>query len=130
MPIDLRPFTEYRVSCSVLDTLPIGTFLIKLKDHRPALVTRLVKPNDPTRGYTALQLSPDKRLLYYFWTRKSQGTFACKKLGLASITNTWQRIVQPGEEGFDLLDAFKIACDHRRGLTMSDAMLRQALGLT
>ena len=90
------------------------------------------RPKDPGK-YPAINQSPTGLLLYYFWrslNRDGGTSEAIKKLGQAATGHTWRWIVQPGDPGYEKLDAFKVACDHRRGHSVSDKLLRQAIGLT
>lgn len=118
------------VSPAGLDELPIGTFLILSSDALdggPVAIMRLVQPNDPS-PYLWNKLTPGGRLLYYFW-RHFDGK-ATKRLGKASVAHKWRWIVEPHHPGYELLDAFKIACDHRRGQVVKPTLLYRALGLT
>jgi hypothetical protein len=127
--LHLHPYARYRLEPRVLDRLPLGTFLISAGNpgagSLPEAAMRLVKPNAPQR-YPAPKLTPEGRLLYYFWSHRTGGKRA---LGMASTAKTWRWIVQPGEPGYEELDAFKIACDHRRDKPVSLGLLYKALGL-
>ena len=91
---------------------------------------RVVKPNLPA-NYSSVHLTPGKRLLYYFWRFKPTGqSEAVKRLGMITDTRRWDWVITPEHPGFATLDAFKIACDHRRGQSISPALLYKALGLT
>lgn len=132
--VDVTLLASYRVEPSVLDTFPVGTFFLTAyhgENQRPATAMRLVKPRYPGK-YPANMLSPGNHLLYYFWRslkRPDASSESIKKLGQAAIGHTWRWIVQPGDEGFEMLDAFKIACDIRRHKAVSPKLLYQALGL-
>lgn len=133
--VDVAQLLSYRVEPQVLDTFPVGTFFLAAyhgENQRPATAMRLVKPRFPDR-YPSINLSPGKHLLYYFWrslTREDSQSEAVKKLGQAATGHTWRWIVQPGDPGFEELEAFKVACDLRRGKNVSNGLLYRALGLT
>lgn len=126
--VPIQQYARYDISAQVLDTLPLRTFLIGARRYQlgggPETVMQLIKPAEGGR-YSAINLSPGGNLLYYFW---SAAKGAQTKLGQASLSKNWRWIVQPGEEGFELLDAFKIACHHRRGQMVSTVLLYRALG--
>lgn len=132
--VDVAQLLSYRVEPQVLDTFPVGTFFLTAyhgENQRPATAMRLVKPRFPDR-YPSINLSPGKHLLYYFWrslTREDSQSEAVKKLGQASVGRTWRWIVQPGDPGFEELEAFKVACDIRRHKEVSPRLLYQALRL-
>lgn len=115
------------------DRLPLLTFLVRTDMGTlglvPNRVVRIVKPNNP-RAYSKAKLTPGERLLYVCWGNG----FAVKTLKDAQ-QDTYRHIVQPGDPGYDMLDAFKIACDHKRSWTSGPApfepdLLYRALGLT
>lgn len=129
--VNVHPYARFHIDGKTLDVMPIGTFFVSVgkvyEDGKPETVMRLVKPGeDKTSRYPSAKLTPGGRLLYYFWNHNDG---AVKKLGMASTSKTWRWIIQPGEDGFELLDAFKIACDHRRGKWMPPDLLHRALGL-
>lgn len=128
--VDVQPYARFHIEPRTLDVMPIGTFLVSVGktyvDGPPETVMRLVKPGGDTSRYPSAKLTAGGRLLYYFWNHTDGSV---KKLGMASTSKTWRWIVQPGEEGFDTLDAFKILCDHRRGKQVPTTLLYRALGL-
>ena len=128
--LDVHPHARFFIAPRLLDMMPLTTFLIatssRSEEATPLVAVRLVKPNDPS-PYAEQKLTPDKRLLYYFW---SHAEGAKQALGQASTTKRWRWIVQPGDPGFEELDAFKILCDHRRGRIVDTTLLYRALGLT
>lgn len=105
---------EYVLGKADIDKLPIGTFLIESEVATrvdPHKVMRVVRPNEP-KNYRAGLRTPGDRLVYICWASGR----ALKQL--YSFTGTGDMrlafIVQPGEPGYDILDAFKILCDTKR----------------
>lgn len=122
---------EYRFKPEAIDMLPIGTFLVKVligTGGFPDMVGRIVKPNDPGR-YRAAMRTPGNRLVYVCWAEGE----AVKQLYpvVAGATQGkplhFRYIVQPGDEGFDLLDAFKLGCDHARAMSAGPVSFPAAL---
>lgn len=122
----------YYVTRPDLDRLPLNTFLVRAMMSTEGRVLqavfRLVWPRDPSQ-YRRETLTPNKRLLYGFWT----GGMAVKRLADAQA-ETWRHIVLPTDPGFDLIDGFKIQCDTRRSVAgrpvrTSPTLLYKALGL-
>lgn len=122
----------YLLHTHQIDVLPLGTFLITvLPGDRgiPSRVDRVVKPDD-TGKYSLSTLTPQGRLLLCFWVLGK----ATKSLRGVNDALEFRHIIQPGDDGFDLLDAFKIACDTRRAwagkpVTHDPKLLLRALGL-
>lgn len=122
---------DYKLPQAVLDLLPVGTFLIEAEpgtDGYPRDVSRIVKPNEPL-NYSPAFLTMGNRLLYMFWT----GGNAIKRLHRMPRPpkeTCCRYIIQPGDPGFHLMDAFKVLCDSRRAMsggpvpTKSTLMLR------
>jgi len=92
----------------------------------PGTCTRLVRTNNP-KGYKPSRLSPGGSLLCCFWLHAGHGE-AVRHLAHASVPHVWRWVIQPGEDGYDTLDAFRIACAHRVGRPMSDRMIRGPWG--
>lgn len=114
--LDLTPFARYRFGAEIVDKLPHLTFLVGADNETacPSVAMRIVLVRRD-RKYGKSYLTPGGRLLYHFWSgRSTEGeSMARRRLGMATTGHSWAWIVKPGEPGFDLLDAFKIACDHR-----------------
>lgn len=123
---------QWRIPPEMLDEMPLLSFLIGTDvglGGYPCFAMRLVKPGRPDL-YPRQHLTPGKRLLYYFWRHHVEnGPESVKKLGMASKVKKWRWVIRPGEPGYDRLDAFKIACDHRLHKSMMPTLLHQALGL-
>lgn len=130
----------YALNAPDFDRVPLLTFLVETMMGTDGLVPeramRIVKPNDPS-GYPPAKLTPDKRLLYVFWAgaRLVNGRIepprATRMLRDAK-RGSFRHVVMPGEDGYELLDAFKIACDIRKAGAdhrMSPELLYRALGI-
>lgn len=130
----MAPIPERKVlSSSDHDELPLLTFLVRASDKvdLPRTCMRLVKPNNP-EDYHKDYLTPGDRLVYYFWWHVEDGeSKAIKRLAPMGVSRVrrWHWIIKPGDPGYELLDAFKLVCDHRRGQTVTPTLLYRALGL-
>ncbi len=123
-----RPY--YRLTKPDYDRVPVGTFLVLCEPGTMGLVPlrfgRIVKPNDPSK-YPVSKLTPGKRLIYISW----RGGSCVKSLEDAKMA-TWRYVVMPGEQGYHILDAFKIACDTRRAgghRSIKPTLLLRGLGI-
>lgn len=124
---DLRECRRFRVDPGHMDRMPIGTVLIGGSPEpiaSPQVCFRVVQPIDPSK-YPAQKLTPNKRLLYYFWSAEAG---AKKALGQA-VAKTFIAIIQPGSPGWVEIDGFKTLCDHRRGHKVNTVLLEKALEL-
>lgn len=114
------------------DRLPLQSFLVRCHTRHDTIrrVIRLVKPNHPL-DYHPDYLTPGNRLLYWFFSDTAErGPRAHKSLGTTtSGKKLWNWIIKPGDPGYELLDAFKIICDHRQGKSVRPDLLYKALGL-
>lgn len=123
----VRGLEGYAFIRSQYDLVPPGTFLIRTVPGYSEVV-RVVVPNRP-EVYQPRKLTPDGRLLYSFWCEG----MACKRLRTVEYV-TFQHVVYPGEPGYDMLEAFKVACDTRRAwasgpVAMPPTLLCRALGI-
>lgn len=122
--------THYRVRLPDYDRLPLRTYLIRSElgtGGYPQRLILLVKPNTPA-NYLTKHRTPGHRLLLSTW---------CNGMAVRSLQDAWwseyRYIVQPGDENYDLVDAFNTACEHRRGVAgrpraMKPDMLLRAVG--
>lgn len=115
------------------DRVPLDTFLISSEMGTAGRLLRrltcIVRPNHP-ENYNTANLTPHNRLLLVCW----RGGMAVKSLGDAR-QDRYRHIVMPGEPGHEIIAAFKVACDTRRGwngrpTAMPPDLLYRALGLT
>lgn len=130
----MAPIPEPRILSSAdHDDLPLQSFLVRASDKvdRPCVCMRLVRPNHP-EDYHKDYLTPGNRLVYYFWRHlegdKSEAIKRLATMGRSGMRR-WHWIVKPGDPGYELLDAFKLICDHRRGQIVTPTLLYRALGL-
>jgi hypothetical protein len=132
-PFDLTPYARYQFGDDVVDQLPRLTYLIGSQTNQRNVPGRAVRICNAREGktYADRYRTPGGRVLFQFWTAKTSSMVSVgrKQLNMTG-THAWGWVVRPGEPGYELLDAFKVACDHRVGQEVSPKLLLEALGLT
>lgn len=134
--VDVQPYARYRFDGKVIDRLPYLTYLIGADHEPPGLPTTVMRVCNARKGSKTAEKAPSYvteggRVLFHFWSRKTtEGeSIARRRLAQAKNNHTWRWIVKPGDPEYELLDAFKVLCDHRRDKPVPTTLLYRALGL-
>lgn len=121
----------YRVFKPDFDRLPLETFLFETEmgtgGRHIISAMRIVQPNDPTR-YPRVKLTEGKRLVYMFWARGQ-----ARRALFNPRQSIFRHVVPPFDPRHAMVEAFKIACDHKHALSgrsdFSPQLLYRALGV-
>ncbi len=115
--------------------LPYLSFLIRNEERMdgvtlPGVVGRLVYAR-PDKSYPDGSVTPGGRLVYHFFSSRTSNGYPVGRRSLLLVAGVrrYDRVIAPGDPGYELMEAFKIACDHRVDKPVSTKLLMDALDL-
>lgn len=125
----------HHISPELLDEMPLGTFFVG-KDTDTAthikvpgfcgILSKRDRRNVPA---PSAYITPNGRIMPYFWRRIAGEGEAVSKLLMCGKPRRWGWIVAQQDPGYAMMKAFKIACAHRVDKPMRPTLLYRALGI-